>query len=113
MQSAFLKRSLDDLFPDREIDNFKKAKPDISPKDVKSWEISARKTRVLSSALDWQLAATIKMLQRIADTTPVPGLDMALRLMLSAGKTTYQIQRDATANLSNCLLKKRDAVLPK
>jgi hypothetical protein len=51
--------------------------------------------------------------KKISDTTPVPGLDRALRLLLSAGKTTFQLQCEASANLTNVLLKRRDAVIGK
>ena len=101
------------MVPSRDRDSLKKAKPELSLDELKSLEVSSRKTRVLSSALDWQIASAVKILQSICDTTPTPGLSKALRLLLSAGKTTSQIQKEATNNLGNILLKRREPVLNK
>ena len=104
-------RSLEDLLPSRERENAKKAKPDVSVDDLKNWETSARKSRVLTSALDWQIATSIKILQSINEKTPNPDLDKALRVLLSAGKTTFQLQKETSTNLGNFLLKRRDPLI--
>ena len=113
LQPASINRSIEDIVPSRDRDNLRKAKPDFSVEDVKNLETSARKTRVLTSALDWQIASAVKILQSVCDSTPTPGLSKALRLLLSAGKTTSQIQKEATNNLGNVLLKRREPILNK
>ena len=113
LQPASINRSIEDIVPSRERENLKKNKPDLSVEDIKTMEVSARKTRVLSSALDWQIASAVKILQSVCDSSPTPGLSKALRLLLSAGKTTSQLQKEATNSLGNILLKRREPILNK
>ena len=113
LQPASVNRSIEDIVPSRDRESLRKAKPELSVEDIKTMETSARKTRVLASALDWQIASAVKILQSVCDTTPTPGLSKALRLLLSAGKTTSQIQKESTNSLGNILLKRREPILNK
>ena len=110
---AQVNRSIEDLLPSTDKTHIHKVHPDVSSDDLKVFETSARKIRILSSALDWQIAAAVKILQKSCDTSPSTGLSQALRLLLSAGRSTSQIQRESSFNLGNVLLKRREQFVNK
>ena len=100
-------RFVEELIPARERDNSRIVKPDVVTEDIKTWESSAR-TTLVQSALDWQLASTPKIMKGAPERTPIPGFKKALLreiLLLSEGKTTFQIHKEATTNF---LLKRRE-----
>ena len=110
-QAAPVNRPLEDLVPSANQANFRSARPDVTLDDVKAWEASARKARAILSALDWQMSTAVRILQRECETAPSPGLSRALRLMFSAGKSTFQLQRENSTTLGNLMLKRRDPLL--
>ena len=113
IQNASVNRSIETLVSPRDKESVKKLKTELSAEEMKSWEISTRKSRVLQSALDWQLSTAVKMILDVCEKSPSPGLEKVLRLLLSAGKTTSQMQKESSNFLTNLILKRRDPILNK
>ena len=93
LQPVTVNRSFEDLVPSRDRETLKKTKPEVSLEELKSLEVSSRKTRALSSALDWQIASAVKILQSICDTTPTPGLSKALSFYYQQGRQHLRSRR--------------------
>ena len=105
--------SVEDMVPSADQPGLRAARPDVSLEELKAWESSARRSRAMLSSLDWQISSAVKILQRECEVAPSPALSKALRLLFSAGKSTFQLQRENATSLGNLLLKRRDPVLRK
>ena len=111
--TATLNPSVEQMVPSNQRDSLRKPKVEVSLEELKSFELIFRRSRVVTSALDWQLAAAVKLLQTQCQETPSPLFHQTLRLLLSAAKSITQLQLEQTVGLTNTLLKRRDAVVQK
>ena len=110
-QAVPVNRSVEQLVPSPELSSLRAARPDVSLEDVKTWESSHRRSRAMLSSLDWQISSAVMTLQREYESDPSPALGKALRLLFSAGKSAFQLQRENATSLGNVLLKRRDAII--
>ena len=113
ISTASLNQSVEQMVSSSQRDSVRRPKIDFSADDLKACELIFRRSRVVTSALDWQLASAIKLLQAQCQETPSPLIHQTLRLLLSAAKSITQLQLEQTVGLTNTLLKRRDAVIQK
>ena len=113
IQAVPLNQSVEDMVPSADQPGLRAARPDVSLEELKAWETSSRRSRTMLSGLDWQISSAVKILQRECEVAPSPALSKALRLLFSAGKSTFQLQLENATSLGNLLLKRRDPVLRK
>ena len=111
VSTATLNPSLEQMVSAPQRDGLRRPKVDVSLEDLKAYELIFRRSRVVTSALDWQLASAIKLLQAQCQETPNQLIHQTLRLLLSAAKSTTQLPLEQTVGLSNTLLKRRDAIV--
>ena len=100
------------LVPSSSKPAVKKPQLEMTCEEVANQEVSSLKALLASSSLDWQLITAATRLQNFIDQHPeFQELQLIRRLLLSAGRSTTQIQKETAVIHSNCILKRRDALL--
>ena len=104
-------REYESLVPDAVRTTFKRTSPRLSAEDLMVLEGSALRSREIVSALDWQQAALSVALQPLLAESSSPKAQLALRILLSMGRSISALTKETTALFGNAVLCRRDALL--